>query len=62
MYEIYHGNVKVIIPKSLGVTAMSQGEELAYCEQCGEEQPIRKTVPWQPDLCATCSAELEKPA
>ena len=39
---------------------MSQGQETAYCEHCGEEQPVRKTVPWQPNLCGACSAELEE--
>ncbi len=26
----------------------------AYCSYCGEEQPIRQTVPWQANLCKTC--------
>ncbi|MDQ2052612.1 hypothetical protein RBH26_19310 [Natronolimnohabitans sp. A-GB9] len=34
-------------------------EETRYCDACGTEQPVKRTVPWQPDLCRVCGADLE---
>ncbi|WP_256547922.1 hypothetical protein [Halovivax gelatinilyticus] len=36
------------------------GDLTAYCPQCDGEEPIRKTVPWQPNLCTTCGSDIEE--
>ncbi len=28
-----------------------------YCDRCGEERPVLRTVPWQADSCAVCGSE-----
>ncbi len=32
---------------------------IAYCPDCEEEQEIRSTVPWQPDICTVCGANIQ---
>ncbi|XVH31896.1 hypothetical protein ACNS7O_01575 [Haloferacaceae archaeon DSL9] len=30
-----------------------------YCDVCGGERRVVKTVPWQPNRCADCMTPLE---
>ncbi len=38
---------------------MSTGELTDYCPNCDAERPVRRTVPWQSDLCAECGGDIE---
>jgi hypothetical protein len=38
---------------------MGTNSVVAYCEYCGEDQEIKTTVPWQPNLCRTCGNDVE---
>ncbi len=39
---------------------MEQENIHAYCPHCGEEREIKKTVPWQSNLCRTCGGDTEE--
>lgn len=30
-----------------------------WCPKCGREVEVVKTVPWQPDVCKDCGADVE---
>lgn len=32
--------------------------ETRYCENCGEERTVAKTMPWQDDICKSCGANV----
>ena len=34
-------------------------ETRAYCPTCDAEREIRKTVPWQADLCTVCGSDID---
>ena len=29
------------------------------CPECGEETTVKRTVPWQPDICTACGADVD---
>ncbi|KYH25045.1 hypothetical protein HAPAU_28660 [Halalkalicoccus paucihalophilus] len=40
-----------------------QGSDMAkktYCSQCDEHREVHVTVPWQPDFCSVCGAEIDE--
>lgn len=34
-------------------------DDHAYCPTCDEDRPIKRTVPWQSDLCTVCGADID---
>ncbi|GAB3017472.1 hypothetical protein [Natronobiforma cellulositropha] len=37
-------------------------DETEFCAQCETVQPVKRTVPWQPDLCMVCGADIDEAA
>ncbi len=35
-----------------------RGRGSAFCQQCATETPIKRTVPWQLDICTVCGSDI----
>ncbi|WP_161607588.1 hypothetical protein [Natronorubrum bangense] len=44
---------------STAESATENTETRAHCPTCDAEQEIRKTVPWQANLCTVCGSDID---
>ncbi|MXV61828.1 hypothetical protein GS429_07060 [Natronorubrum sp. JWXQ-INN-674] len=35
-----------------------EGRPTAFCATCDGTEPIKRTVPWQPNICTVCGSNV----